>query len=455
MNAPNAIAPLQSARLGLLHVLAILDAANNLPVNDIADLDTRGRTLEMVPRQPPAPQPGGIRLMGGKQQFPGIYPREASIRIAFQWGGRRYRERLNLAPSAPNLRAAARMRAEITAAINIGKFTWEDFARYFPESPSLPRGGGAGALPTFNEVAEVWEALAAANVAATTLKEYRNALNRYWRPMFGERAIRSIEYEEFALYVASLPIKSAKTFNNIMVPVRGVFSYALKTKKVSHDITIEIESRKGQKPPPDPLDLDEVELVLAHILQKYGPQWHNYFEVAFFAGLRPSEEIALTWPKIDFRREQARIDAARVRTLDKDTKTHIARDVDLQTRALAALKRQKEHTFLAGAHVFLNPETREPFVDTSAAIELVWRPALKALGIRHRDARQTRHTFATLCLMAGMNPAYISRQMGHKNAKMFFEVYSKWIDGAANDREKAKMDAMFATRATERRVATV
>ncbi len=39
MSAPNVIAPLQYARLGLLHVLAILDAANNLPVNDIADLD--------------------------------------------------------------------------------------------------------------------------------------------------------------------------------------------------------------------------------------------------------------------------------------------------------------------------------------------------------------------------------------------------------------------------------
>lgn len=57
--------------------------------------------------------------------------------------------------------------------------------------------------------------------------------------------------------------------------------------------------------------------------------------------------------------------------------------------------------------------------------------------------------------MADMNPAYISRQMEHKNARIFFEVYSKWIDGAANDREKAKMDAIFAARATERRVATL
>jgi integrase len=48
--------------------------------------------------------------------------------------------------------------------------------------------------------------------------------------------------------------------------------------------------------------------------------------------------------------------------------------------------------------------------------------------------------------MAGMNPAYVSRQMGHKNAKMFFEVYAKWIDGAANEREKSKMDDMLAAR---------
>lgn len=62
------------------------------------------------------------------------------------------------------------------------------------------------------------------------------------------------------------------------------------------------------------------------------------------------------------------------------------------------------------------------FPDTAAAVQSVWCPTIKALGIRDRVAR---HTFATLCLMAGMNPAYVSRQMGHINAKMFFETYSK------------------------------
>lgn len=380
--------------------------------------------------------------MGKKQQFEGVRAREASIFIDFRWNRERFREHLKLAPTAPNMRAAARMRDEIMAAIEIGKFDWSDFAKYFPDSPSLPRGGGVGAQPTLGEVAETWMTLTEPNVAATTIREYRNALNRYWLPLFRDRPIASIGYEELAIYVASLPLKAAKTFNNVMTPLRGLFAYALKTKKVAQDITQDIDSRKGQKASPDPLDLEEVEIVLAHLLAKYGPEWHNYFEIAFFAGLRPSEEIALQWTTVDFRREQIRIEAARVRSIDKDTKTHHARDIDMSSRAMSALVRQKAHTFLAGGFVFRNPQTGGRLMDTAAALT-VWRPTLKALGIRYRSAKQTRHTYATLCLRAGMNPAYVARQMGHVNAKMFFEVYAKWIDGAANDLEKMKMDALL------------
>jgi integrase len=271
--------------------------------------------------------------MGIKQQFEGVRAREASILIDFRWNKERFRERVELAPTTPNMRAAARMRDEIRALVDLGRFTWKDFTRYVPGSPSIPDLGGKAAGPLFGDVADDWMTLTAQGVAATTLQEYENALNRYWQPPFGTRPIEGIEYEEVALYVAALPIKSPKTFNNIMTPARGIFAYAFKTKKVPHDIMQEIDSRRGQKTPPDPLESDEMELVLDHIQRKYHPQWHNYFETAFFSGLRPSEQIALQWPKVDFRLQQTRIDTARVRTLDKDTKTHSVRDIDLQTRA--------------------------------------------------------------------------------------------------------------------------
>ncbi|MNR67513.1 hypothetical protein D3C85_1915570 [compost metagenome] len=40
-------------------------------------------------------------------------------------------------------------------------------------------------------------------------------------------------------------------------------------------------------------------------------------------------------------------------------------------------------------------------------------------------------------------------QMGHKNAKIFFEVYSKWIDGAPNQLEKDKMRRLVAQHRSE------
>lgn len=381
--------------------------------------------------------------MDRKQQFEGVYPREASILISFNWNGERHRPRLNLRPTPANLKAAARIRDEILAAISIGKFEDQDYAKYFPDSTYVKQNHiSAGEL--FEDVVETWLTVVGQDLAKTTQKEYRNVLNRHFLPDFGRRKMGSITFEELALSLASKNIQSGKTFNNIMTPLRGVFAYALKTRKIEFDVTLDIPVKKHQKAEPDPLEIELIDPVLDHILNHYGEQWYNYFEIAFFSGFRPSEEIALLWPKVDFRMKKVRVDAARVRAVDKDSKSHRSRDVDLQTRALAAFKRQKKFTFLAAGHVFQNPATGEQLYDTGTAVQDVWRPTLRALGIRDRDAKQTRHTFATMCLHAGMNPAYVAKQMGHTDTRMFFEVYSKWIDGQANHREISKLDALFA-----------
>lgn len=65
---------------------------------------------------------------------------------------------------------------------------------------------------------------------------------------------------------------------------------------------------------------------------------------------------------------------------------------------------------------------------------------LPIAGIRSRDARQTRHTYATLMLLAGAKPAFVSRQMGHANSQMFFKTYSKWLDSEDDWREVRKLN---------------
>ena len=79
--------------------------------------------------------------------------------------------------------------------------------------------------------------------------------------------------------------------------------------------------------------------------------------------------------------------------------------------------------------------------------------SLKRLGMRYREPYQTRHTYASLQLMEGVNAVYIARQMGHAKEQMLFKVYGRWIDGADKSRERDRASAAFrhdtATRSAE------
>ena len=118
------------------------------------------------------------------------------------------------------------------------------------------------------------------------------------------------------------------------------------------------------------------------------------------------------------------------------------RDVELSDRAWGAIEAQRAHTQLTGKEIFGNPATGAPWADIQSQWR-IWQRCLKRLGLRYREPYQTRHTSATLALMAGANPSYIARQLGHTNANMLFRVYSKWIDGADKSREREKLDAAF------------
>jgi integrase len=333
---------------------------------------------------------------------------------------------------------AAKLRDEIIRKIAIGQY---DPCDYFPESDKC-RLKEVESTMTVEAMALEWLKLKASTLAVTTLGEYRNALNCYLLAQMGHDKCSSLTYAKMARHVSGLKFVSGKTRNNVFGVISGVLKYGIKAKYIA-DIEVKdaLEQHRVQKPAPDPLTRDEALAIIAHI-EKKNPAMARYFTFAFFTGLRPSEMIALQWGDIDFRAGSMRVQRARVRSIDKDTKTHTARDVELSEPAMQALKEQKATSFMAGTHVWLAP-SGTVFADTDIPVRVFWRPALRALGIRDRDARQTRHTYATICLMAGMNPAYVSRQMGHSSPKMLFEVYSRWIDGADGGRQKGLLDAFI------------
>lgn len=63
------------------------------------------------------------------------------------------------------------------------------------------------------------------------------------------------------------------------------------------------------------------------------------------------------------------------------------------------------------------------------------RLALQGEGRRlqrrsRRRLHDTRHTFASILLMAGESPQYVKEQLGHSSIKITVDVYGPFIPGA-------------------------
>lgn len=362
--------------------------------------------------------------------MPGVIVRDKYLQIDLRAHGFG-RERLELQPTPANIRHAERMRAEILGKIERGTFV---LGEYFPDSP---RARADVPSMTVGELFGEWLDVKRPELQHSTAHHYRQTIDSYHFDGVRKDLVGDFNFRALKRLLARLPA-NPKTFNNVASVLRQVLEYGYKAKILAEPLHESIEMRRRQKPEPDPFTLDEVEVLLGKMKTEAA---RNYFEFAFFSGLRPSEMIALTWSKVDLRSGSVLIDSALTRGKVKGTKTSEVRKVELPGRARDALERQRKVSQLAGGRVFLTVTGGE-LENTDMPLDSWWKPALKVSGIRHRDARQTRHTYATMMLMAGVTPAYAARQMGH-GIEMFLRTYSKWIDGADKGAEQRKLDSFI------------
>lgn len=368
----------------------------------------------------------------GRRATGTVEPLRSAIRLKFTWQGQRRVETLDLEPNAANIKAARRILAQVCEAIAVGTY---DPARFFPKAAET-------SAQTFEAYGDEW--LKTLTLAKSTRRSYRSALRGTWYPAFGAKRLAQLRHSDIAKAIGAKKAQaSGKTINNLLVPLREVLRAAVLDGEIARSPAEGVRNLPHQKPEPDPLDLEEMALVLAHMASRFDPQVANYFEFAFNTGMRPSELIALRWSRIDLRRGKARVDVARVDWEEKGTKTNTIREVDLNDAATAVLARQKASSFLAGEEVFLNPATGIAWADEQVQRRRYWNPTLKALGIRQRDAYQVRHTYASLLLTGGVNPAYIARQLGHSKITTTLNTYARWIESADKGAEARKANEIL------------
>jgi Phage integrase family. len=125
-------------------------------------------------------------------------------------------------------------------------------------------------------------------------------------------------------------------------------------------------------------------------------------------------------------------------TPEERTKTKHHRVVLLNERALNAITQAQRMATLRrmaskSAHpvspFVLQPSKGGLWINEPGVTIRHFKSALKALNIRERRQYDTRRTCATLCLKPGMNPAFITNQLGHC-VEMLRSTYAKWISSS-------------------------
>lgn len=358
----------------------------------------------------------------------GLEVRAKSIRFTFVPG--KPTLMINGVPAKPtpaNVKWAHRLAAEIRERMRFGTFS---MAEYFPLA------GTAGAPITVASQLDSW--LAGQRIEASTRAGYESAA-RFWKATIGDKPLRALKHSDVLTALATRPDLSGKTVNNRVSVLREAVALAVLDRMLTDNPVANIPSAAWQRLPVDPFTADEVEVILAEMAARYPAQVANYTAAKFFTGMRTGESFGLRWPNVDLASGHIVVRESIVSGHEKaSTKTNTARTVLLNSRALEAIKAQKAHTFMAGEHVFNDPRDDKRW-GGEPKFRWYWVPTLKRLGIRHRPPYNTRHTYATMMLMAGMRPAFCAGQMGH-SVEIFLRTYAKWIPGAGDAAEMAKLE---------------
>ena len=394
--------------------------------------------------------------MGRASSTGGVRAHRDHIQLRFSWRGTEYRPTLPLKPTVGNLKAAARLRQQIAQEIELGVFSMQ---AHFPDfrSPTLLAGEQGDEIApherTLKQWAEVFFQIRGRTTEHSTLEIYRRHLESYWLGAWGHLKPRHISHELVQKRLAALakgftdkdgrvqkPL-SRKSQNNILIPLRGLFRLISKILPGFKDPTEGVENLKTQAPAPDPFSLQEVELILA-ALRRISAEVADFYEFAFFAGLRDSEQIALLWEDVDLVNMTLAVRRARVLGQSKSrTKTHRSRIVELNVRAAAVIERQRARSQLAGQEVFLNPWTGKGWHDDQRQ-RVVFRQAIRACGVRYRPPKECRDTSVSLALMAGCDAAWVAAQHGHSVVTML-RSYAKWLPKGDGNRNLEKVNAVM------------
>src|SRR5262245_39541939 len=358
------------------------------------------------------------------------------------------------------------MRKAVLTAIAAGQFdvTKLQHRREEPkEKPPTPT------LAAFfdNTMSPLWKA----SLAAGTFSRYEVSFRLHVRPVLGDVFLRDLTREQVKDCVVSMLKKPAMkrtnsedepermlskdSIRNTIATLRAMLNEAIERKMIAANPATRLgklyREAGSVHEQVDPFTAEEIPLLLDAVRAHFGQDNYVSALCLFHTGLRASELAGLQWPDVDFR---GRFITVRRQYKDrkiKRTKTKRIRKVDISDallEELKALKKRRQEEYLGRGKneipewVFLSPgqiiwENGKPVgraegepLDMKNFRNRVFLKACDRASIRRRRLHDTRHTFASILLMAGERHVYVTEQLGNSSIKLTVDIYGHWIPGS-------------------------
>ena len=400
--------------------------------------------------------------MGGKsttdltKNAKGISVHGNSLRVSFQYQGKRVRETLALEPTKANINHASRLRSAVMHDIAIGCF---DYEKYFPESKNAKKENRLGISNnkklTVEELAKKYIKLKNTDIGIQTERVYKNSLTQCVNELGADTLFSSITGEHILQMRSDLlATRKARTVNSYLVILNGFLDFSYENGYTNIQLSKFAKPLKTASNDPDPFEIEEYLKITASCLDEADKNW---ITLAVYTGLRTGELCALSWEDVDLKRRTIKIK----RTITSDRrfklpKTYEQRTVILLPPAIEALKKQQCKTYLLSTvdvdvhqvdktqikTVSLRPVFRPGMISrqgkkefenwyTTSTLYNKWVQIVERSGVRFRTQYHTRHTYACWSITSHGNLAFIAEQMGHKDLTMLTKVYGKWMSSSS------------------------
>jgi integrase len=302
----------------------------------------------------------------------------------------------------------------------------------------------ASSGPTFREVADAYLAglegrIRTGSFRASTLRTYRNIIDRDLRPRWENRPVAGITVAEMAAFHGEVAARglAATTINQSRAVVHGIFALAVERFGLEHDVSVAFKRAKTRRATSDRISFYPPEEVMRLVEAAETEQDAALFLTAAFTGLRASELRALRWRSVDIGGSLIHVERGFTDEGGEDLpKSYRVRSVPMMPQVALALSKLRERELFTADDelVFVNSIGGVLDYDQLARR---YRAAQKRAGLRPLRFHDLRHSFGTMAVRQ-FPITDVQTWMGHAD----IATTRKYIHYAPQPEAAAKLGAL-------------